>query len=210
MKGFLRVAVQAISGVCQAVGSFTGRGPGWWASVGLTQWSACSQPHPGPSPAAGPRWELQEKPRCPAPGSGLPDSPRVTRATRAGQAQGCRACSGSGHLPPLRQPQAYTDTPAQGRARSSPSSPFVVSQPQDWLPQPTYSGPQSLPLSREPVLWIPWLQSRGAAHPHSPAAHRYRGGCLPLTLLLPGLPAWFVPLLIQLGLPTEVHSGCER
>ena len=54
VKGFLRVAVQAISGACGAARAGSVPSPmgplGGETSAGLTWWSACIQPHPGPWP----------------------------------------------------------------------------------------------------------------------------------------------------------------
>lgn len=98
VKGFLRVAVQAISGACGAPGAGSVPSPtgplGRETSVGLAQWSMCCQPPASsvslPHPR-GCRGGLGEKPQLP--GSWLQSSGLflVGRGLRghAGRAQGC-------------------------------------------------------------------------------------------------------------------------
>lgn len=159
VKGFLRVAVQAISGTCGATGPVCPsqrEGLSGVASVGTTQRQRAASPSQAPglrcfsaAPLVGscllsPRCGLGEKAHRSGLGSGLPDPPRLM-----GPLGLCRPSPGlcaarSGDLPPIRLLQADTET-QPGSQQCSPSSPLTtVSRPQDRLQTAAHSGPLAL------------------------------------------------------------------
>lgn len=191
------------SQVCGGLGAPSQAGaPGHrpaWASHGGQR--AASLPQ-GPPLAAGPRRGLRRS----------PDPQLLAPAPRPSQGDGA-------HWAVQAEPRAVEPVLAQDAPfpRAAPGGHRHPSPGLSWAPlarpslslSPRTGCPTHPQWPSEPpsVPGTPPLDPLASVPGGGPSLQR---GCLPLPLPSPGPPAWFTPLLIQLGFRAKVHSGRER